>query len=85
LFLKEYDDECPNGPHHRAELEEGIREYNGSEAVRSLIDVRPSGANTHHWQRLAGAVIIMICASEDQKSEWAVESHAWKCNLPLRY
>jgi hypothetical protein len=44
LFLKEYDDECPNGPHHRAELEKAFREYNGSEAVRSLIDVRPSGA-----------------------------------------
>jgi hypothetical protein len=78
------DDAKARIDHHRAELERAFRDYYGSEAVRSFIDVRPCKATyTSYGKERPALSSIMICASSDQKAQWALESHAYKCQQPV--
>jgi hypothetical protein len=69
--------------HHQAELEKAWGDYYGAANVRTFTDVRPQGATYtsygKEWPALSG---FMICASEGPGCDWAIESHARKCEQP---
>jgi hypothetical protein len=77
------DDPRARIKHHQAELEKAWRDYYGPATVRTYADVRTPGATyASHGKDWSALSSFMICASDDQKSEWAVEGHAYKCKQP---
>jgi hypothetical protein len=71
------DDARARIAHHQAELERAWTDYYGPAAVRKYASERHSPGATYvsHGKRWAALSTFMICASDDQKSLWAVENH----------
>ena len=77
------DDAKARIAHHQAELETAWADYYGPSAVRKYATERhiPGDTYVSHGKRWPALSTFMICASEDQKAEWAVESHQHKCKI----
>lgn len=79
------DDPAARIAHHQAELEKAWRDYYGPATVRTYADVRPPAATyTSHGKQWPVLSSFMICSSEGNGADWALEGHAWKCQQPLR-
>jgi hypothetical protein len=76
------DDAKARIAHHKAELEKAWADYYGTSAVRKHESgLHAPGASyvSRDGRRYPALSTFLICASEDQKAEWAVESHHHKC------
>ncbi|SHN66554.1 hypothetical protein [Bradyrhizobium erythrophlei] len=67
--------------HHQAELEKAWIDYYGPTAVQRVDGElhNPGDTYSSHGRRYPCLSTFMICASEDKKAEWAVESHRYHC------
>jgi hypothetical protein len=72
------DDAKARIAHHQAELEKAWADCYGPAAVRKYVSDRhvPGETYVSHGKRWPALSTFMICASEDPKSEWAVENAA---------
>jgi hypothetical protein len=77
------DDAKARIAHHQAELEKAWVNYYGPTAVRKHVSElhSPGGTYLSRGKRWPALSSFLICASEDQKAEWAVEGHEYKCRI----
>jgi len=68
---------------HQAELEKAWADYYGPVAVRKFCSGLHSPGDTYQSYGKARPSLssFMICASDDKKAEWAVESHQHKSRI----
>jgi hypothetical protein len=69
--------------HHQAELEKAWIDYYGAGAVRKVGGELHNPGDTYlsHGNRYPCLSSFLICASDDQKAEWAVDGHKYKCAI----
>jgi hypothetical protein len=78
------DDAKARIAHHQAELERAWTDYYGSAAVRKYDSGLHTPGDTYvscDGRRYPSLSTFLLCASEDKKAEWAIESHEWKCRI----